>query len=45
VDQTTRHEFDLSHYRDEYAEKLTQVIDAAVHGEELVAVPSDEPSR
>ena len=28
VDQTTRREFDLSHYKDEYAEKLTQVIDA-----------------
>ena len=43
VDQTTRRELDLARYRDEYAEKLTQVIDAAVHGKELVATPSDEP--
>ena len=45
VDQTTRREFDLACYKDEYAEKLTQVIDAAVHGKELVAAPSDEPRQ
>jgi DNA end-binding protein Ku len=45
VDQTTCREFDLARYKDEYAEKLTQVIDAAVHGKELVAAPSDEPRQ
>jgi len=45
VDQTTRREFDLSRYKDEYAEKLTQLIDAAVHGKELVAAPADEPRQ
>ena len=45
VDQTTRRELDLARYKDEYAEKLTQLIDAAVHGKELVAAPSDEPRQ
>ena len=45
MDQTTRREFDLARYKDEYAEKLTQIIDAAVHGKDLVGAPSDEPRQ
>ena len=45
MDQTTRRELDLARYKDEYAEKLIQVIDAAVHGKELVAAPPDEPRQ
>ena len=45
VDQTTRRELDFARYKDEYAEKLTQIIDAAVHGKELVAAPADEPRQ
>ena len=45
VDQRTQHKFDPTHYKDQYAEKLTQLVDAAVHGKELVAVPADEPRQ
>ena len=45
VNQRTQHKFDPTHYKDQYAEKLTQLVDAAVHGKELVAVPADEPRQ
>ncbi len=45
VDQRTQHQFDPTHYKDQYAEKLTQLVDAAVNGKQLVAAPADEPRQ
>ena len=36
-------EFDLSHYKDDYNEKLTQLIQAKVEGKQVVEPPAEEP--
>jgi DNA end-binding protein Ku len=43
VHATAEKEFDLSAYKDLYTERLTQLIEAKVQGEELVVAPADEP--
>jgi DNA end-binding protein Ku len=45
IDETTAGEFDLDVYKDEYTEKLTQLIEAKVSGEEIVEAPSAETSN
>lgn len=42
IDETTAIEFDLAAYKDEYTEKLTQLIEAKVNGQEVVEAPSLE---
>jgi len=42
IEETKADQFDLSEYKDEYTEKLTQLIEAKVHGQEIVEAPSLE---
>ena len=42
IDETTSDEFDLAAYKDQYTEKLTQLIEAKVNGQEVVEAPSLE---
>jgi DNA end-binding protein Ku len=42
IDETTSDDFDLSQYKDQYTEKLTQLIEAKVSGQEVVEAPSLE---
>jgi DNA end-binding protein Ku len=45
IAETTSDEFDLARYHDQYTERLTQVIEAKVAGEEIVEAPAaDSPS-
>lgn len=37
-----REDFDITEYRDEYTEKLTELIEAKVEGKELVSPPAEE---
>jgi DNA end-binding protein Ku len=45
IDALTTTEFDLTQYRDLYTEKLTQLIEAKVAGQEIVAAPAGEEPR
>ncbi|MBP85833.1 MAG: hypothetical protein CMJ64_03810 [Planctomycetaceae bacterium] len=42
IDETTSDDFDLAAYKDQYTEKLTQLIEAKVNGQEIVEAPSLE---
>lgn len=42
IDETTTETFDLAKYKDRYTEKLTQLIEAKVAGQEVVAAPAAE---
>lgn len=45
IDETTTASFDLTQYKDRYTEKLTQLIEAKVSGQEIVAAPAaDSPN-
>lgn len=43
IRQTTKSDVDIGQYKDQYQEKLAQLIEAKVKGEEIVTVPSPEP--
>ena len=43
TDALTEEDFDLAKYKDEYAERLTKLVEAKVKGQEVVA-PPDEPA-
>lgn len=45
VEQTTVAEFDLSSYKDEYTDKLTQLIEKKVAGEEIIGAPAVESGQ
>ena len=45
IDASTLEEFDLASYSDRYTEKLTQLIEAKVQGQELVAAPDPEEPK
>ena len=45
IKASTLEDFDYSTYRDTYVDKLTQVIESKVAGEELVAVPDPEEPK
>jgi DNA end-binding protein Ku len=42
TDQLAVRELDMTSYRDDYADKLTQLIEAKVKGEEVVEAPAEE---
>jgi DNA end-binding protein Ku len=42
TDQLAVNEFDMTQYRDDYSDKLTQLIEAKVKGEEVVEAPAEE---
>ena len=44
VAKRTCQDFDLARYKDEYAEKLAQLVDAKVQGRQLPAAKQDEPN-
>ena len=44
VAQLSPEEFDLAAYKDRYEERLKQLIEAKVAGEEVVAAPEEEPA-
>ena len=43
IESRTPGEFDLGQYKDAYAEKLLQLVEAKVQGKQLVAPPVEEP--
>jgi DNA end-binding protein Ku len=43
IDASTKEEFDLARYKDEYTAKLTKLIEAKAKGRKIVAAPSEEP--
>ena len=45
VDQQTCREFDLARYKDEYTEKLLQLIESKVNGQALPAAEEHEPGQ
>ncbi len=45
VAQQTCLDFDLAHYKDQYAEKLAQLVDAKVQGRDLPAAQEDQPGQ
>lgn len=45
VDASTLEEFDYSEYEDLYTKKLSQLIEAKVEGQEIVAVPDPEEPK
>ena len=45
VDQRTHGEFDLAGYRDEYSEKLLQLIEAKLNGQALIAAQEHQPAQ
>ncbi len=45
IDASRLADFDYAAYKDEYVEKLTQLIQAKVDGQELVAVPDHEEPK
>ena len=45
TDSLAMREFDLAAYKDDYAEKLGQLIEAKVSGKQVVAPPSEEPAQ
>ena len=45
VDQQTCREFDLARYKDEYTEKLWQLIESKVNGQALTAAEEHEPGQ
>ena len=45
IDASTIEHFDYSVYKDDYIDKLTQVIQAKVEGEEIVQVPDPEEPK
>jgi DNA end-binding protein Ku len=45
IGATTLKEFDLGSYKDNYKEKLTQLIQMKVEGKEVVQVPSPEEPK
>lgn len=44
VAQLSQEDFDIGAYKDRYEERLKQLIDAKVAGQELVAAPEEEPA-
>jgi len=42
IGQSTAKRFDLSAYKDNYTEKLTQLVEAKIAGKEIVAPPAHE---
>ena len=42
IDASTAEEFDISQYEDLYTKRLTELIEAKVKGEEVVAPPDEE---
>lgn len=45
IDQLAVRDFDLSAYKDDYAEKLNQLIEAKVSGKQVVEAPAEEPAQ
>lgn len=45
IARTTSKKFDIAKYKDDYTEKLSQLIEAKVAGKEIVAQPSHEPAQ
>jgi DNA end-binding protein Ku len=45
IEASTRDEFDLSAYRDDYESKLRKLVDAKIKGKKIVAPPSREAPR
>ena len=45
TDSLVVRDFDLSAYKDDYTEKLTQLIEAKVAGKQIVEAPAEEPAQ
>jgi DNA end-binding protein Ku len=45
IGRITSKKFDIAKYKDDYTDKLTQLIEAKVAGKEIVAQPSQEPGQ
>jgi DNA end-binding protein Ku len=45
TDSLVVRDFDLSAYKDDYTEKLTQLIEAKVAGKQIVEPPAEEPAQ
>jgi DNA end-binding protein Ku len=43
VDALSPKEFDFAEYTDDYSEKLRELIEAKVHGKQIVSPPAEEP--
>lgn len=45
IKASSKTKLDVSNFKDHYAEKLTQLIEAKVAGKEIVAPPAEEPAQ
>jgi DNA end-binding protein Ku len=45
IGRITSKKFDIAKYKDDYTDKLTQLIEAKVAGKEIVAQPAQEPGQ
>jgi DNA end-binding protein Ku len=45
IDASTSKRFDLAQFKDDYTEKMKELIEKKVAGEEIVAPPSEEPAH
>ena len=45
TDSLVVHDFDISAYKDDYTEKLQQLIEAKVSGKQVVEAPAEEPAQ